>query len=249
MNEKSLKTGVLGLDDAGLMLLEAASKVEFLDIQAVADKNSLLVEKIAVKYDCQHFDDYRQFIMQSQLDCVLVAAGMHNCDEYIRMAMKKKIHILKLPPAAANFEQALTFTKLANQENTKFVIATPLRFSESFLALRQYLHKEKIEHIYLLTAACNTGYSQYPAWQTDPKLSGGGVLLRNCYNIIDLLTWNFTMPQNVYSVNTNHAQDRQQRLARTEDLAVVTMKFADNFFANIITILTNFIISRKTTIF
>ena len=96
MNEKSLKTGVLGLDDAGLMLLEAASKVEFLDIQAVADKNSLLVEKIAVKYDCQHFDDYRQFIMQSQLDCVLVAAGMHNCDEYIRMAMKKKIHILNL---------------------------------------------------------------------------------------------------------------------------------------------------------
>ena len=38
-----LKTAVLGLDDNGQLLLEAASKIDYLEIQAVADKDTSLV--------------------------------------------------------------------------------------------------------------------------------------------------------------------------------------------------------------
>jgi predicted dehydrogenase len=43
-----------------------------------------------------------------------------------------------------------------------------------------------------------------------------------------------TTPQQVYSLNTNTAGDRQQRSYLTEDTAVVTMKFADTSFGNLI---------------
>jgi predicted dehydrogenase len=52
--------------------------------------------------------------------------------------------------------------------------------------------------------------------------------------MIDQIVWNFDMPQQVYSLNTNQAQDKQQRLYLTEDTAVVTMKFADTFIGNLI---------------
>jgi predicted dehydrogenase len=233
MGANRLKTAVLGLDDRGALLLEAASGLDYFHIEAVADKDAELAEKTALRYDCASYDDYRQLIIQNQLDCLLVAAGMHSCDEYIRTAMKKKFNVLKLAPAARNFEEAVEFVRLAEDEDIKFAIGNAKRFSRSFLALREFVQAERIEQIFLITAACTVGNQPQPAWQSDPKLAGGGVLLHNCYEIIDQIVWNFGLPQQVYSLSSNQASDRQQRLCLTEDTALVTMRFTDAFIGSL----------------
>jgi len=234
MSEGKLKTAVLGLNEAGQLLLETLNRVDYFEIQAVADRDTNLAEKIAGECQCAAFDDYRQLIIQSQLDCLLVAAGIHSCDEYVRMAMKKKFNILKLAPAARDFEEAAEFVRLSEEEGIRFAIANPRRFARSFLALREFLQQGRIEQIFLLTAFCSVGEQTYPGWQTDPKLAGGGVLLHNCYWMIDQVMLNFGIPRQVYSLNTNQAQDKQQRLYLTEDTAVVTMKFTDTLIGNLI---------------
>lgn len=234
MSEGKLKTAVLGLNEAGQLLLEALSQVDYFEIQAVADRDTNLAEKIAGECQCAAFDDYRQLIIQNQLDCLLVAAGIHSCDEYIRMAMKKKFNILKLAPAARDFEEAAEFVRLSEEEGIRFSIANPRRFARSFLALREFLQQGRIEQIFLLTAFCSVGEQPYPGWQTDPKLAGGGVLLHNCYWMIDQVMLNFGIPRQVYSLTTNQAQDKQQRLYLTEDTAVVTMKFTDTLIGNLV---------------
>jgi predicted dehydrogenase len=234
MSEGKLKTAVLGLNEAGQFVLEAISQVDYFQIQAVADKDTNLAEKIAAEYQCAAFDDYRQLIIQNQLDCLLVAAGMHSCDEYVRMAMKKKFNILKLAPAARDFEEAVEFVRLSEDEDIRFAIANPRRFARSFLALRDFMQQGRIEQVFLMTAFCSVGEQPYLGWQTDPKLAGGGVLLHNCYWIIDQMMLTFGIPQQVYSLNTNQAQDRQQRLYLTEDTAVITMKFSDTLIGNLI---------------
>ena len=234
MSEGKLKTAVLGLNDQGRLLLKSASGIDYFEIQAVADKDSTVAESVAAEYKCAAFDDYRQLIIQNQLDCLLVAAGMHSCDEYVRMAMKKKFNVLKLAPAARNFEEAAEIVRLAETEDVKFAIANVSRFARSFLALRSLVQEGRIEQVFLITAFCNVGDQPCPAWQTDPKVAGGGVLLRNCYQMIDQIIWNFGTAEQVYSLNTNAAGDRQQRLYLTEDTAVVTMKFSDTLIGNLI---------------
>jgi len=234
MSEGKLKTAVLGLDDGGRLLLEAADKSGYFRIQAVADKDVQLAEKMAAQYNCAAYDDYRQLIMQNQFDCLLVAAGIYSCDEYVRAAIKKKFNVLKLAPAARNFEEAAEFARLAEQEDIKFAVANSRRFAQSFLAFRQFLQEGRIEQISLITAVCCLGGKVRPAWQADPKLAGGGVLLRNCYEMVDQIVWNFATPKQVYSLSTNTAGDRQQRLYLTEDAAIVTMKFNETCFGNLI---------------
>ncbi|UCF00215.1 MAG: Gfo/Idh/MocA family oxidoreductase [Planctomycetota bacterium] len=234
MSENKLKTAVLGLKDKGRLLLEAAAGIEQFEIAAVADKDTKLAEKTALKYSCRAYDDYRQLIIQNQFDCLLVAAGMHTCEQYLRAAMKKKFNILKLAPPARNFEEAVEFVQLAEDENIKFAVGNPSRFAQSFTALQQYLQEGKIEQIFLVTAFCTFGNEQQPSWQTDPKLAGGGVLLHNCYDIIDQILCNFAAPQQVYSLSTNTVSDRGQRSYLTEDTAVITMKFSDSYFGNLI---------------
>jgi predicted dehydrogenase len=209
--------------------------VDYFDIQAVADKDTSLAEKTAAQFECASYDDYRQLIIQNQLDCLFVVAGIHSCDEYVRTAMKKKFNVFKLAPAARDFEEALEFVRLGEEQNIKFAVSNPRRFCRSYIALREFLQQGKIDNIFLITAFCSVGDEPFPGWQTDPKLSGGGVLLYNCYGIIDQMVTNFGLPQQVYSLGTNNAQDKQQRLYLTEDTSVVTMKFSDICIGNLVT--------------
>lgn len=254
MSEGKLKTAILGLNQGGQLLLEAAGRVDDYQIHAVADTDANLAERIAGECQCAAYDDYRQLVTQNQLDCLLVAAAMHSCEDHIRMAMKKKFNVLKLGPAARNFEEAAEFVRLGEDEGIKFAIANPSRFARSFLALHQFLQDGRIERVleapsasdgvwepFLMSAFCKVGDDPQPGWQTDPKLAGGGVLLHDGYWLIDQIAWNFGMPQQVYSLNTNQARDKQQRLYLTEDTAIVAMKFTD-------TLIGNFIASRRAGI-
>ncbi len=234
MAEKKLKIACMGLNNKALELLESASDIEYFDIKALADRNTDLAEKIGQKYQCNFYDDYRQLIIQNQLDLLIVAAPLHTCAEYLQAAMKKKVNILKLPPMAPNFEDAAELIHLAQTEKIEFVIANTFRFASSFLQLQEYLNESYIENIHLITAV----FSSSPAndqqnWNSDPKLAGGGVLLNSCYQLIDQLVLNFSMPQQVYSLTTNWAPDKKQRLYLTEDTAIVTMKFTDSLITNL----------------
>jgi predicted dehydrogenase len=234
MSENKLRTAVLGLSGRGELLLEAAAGLDYFQIEAVADKDSDLAAKVAEQYGCTPFDDYRQLIMQNQLDCLLVAAGMHSCDEHIRTAIKKKCNILKLTPPARDFEEAVEFVQLAEDEDVRFAVANMNRFSRSFLALQEYLQQGRIERIFLITATCAVGDEHPSAWQSDPKRAGGGVLLHGCYELVDQIVSNFGIPEQAYSLNTNIAGDRQQRLSVTEDTALVALKFSDTLIGNVI---------------
>jgi len=233
MVSSKLKAAVLGLDARGKGLLEAASKSGYFKIEAVGDIDSQVVEKTAAEYECRGYDDYRQLVMQNELDCLLVAAGIHSCEEHIRGAIKKNFNVLKLAPLARNFEEGQQLASLSEEAGVKFAVGNLKRFSKSFTALHEFLQDDGIEQVFLVSGMCMAGNKEQPGWQNDWKLSGGGVLLRNCYEIIDQMVWNFGIPEQVYCLNTNTASDRQQRQYLTEDTVLAVMKFGKDLIGNV----------------
>jgi predicted dehydrogenase len=234
MQEAKLKTAVLGLGEAGKFLLEAASASDRYILEAVADKDSVAAHESAAAYDCAAFDDYRQLIIQAQLDCLLVAAPIHQCDEHIRAAMKKKFHVLKMAPPARDFKQTAELIHFAVDEGVKFATGNPWRFDPAYVDLNRCLTEKLSDQPLLINAVCQFPNQSRLGWETDPNLAGGGVLLHNCWHIIDFVVWTFGLPQLVYCLSTNIAADRQQRLYLTEDIAVLTMKFHDTLLANLV---------------
>jgi UDP-N-acetyl-2-amino-2-deoxyglucuronate dehydrogenase len=234
MSTEKLKTAVLGLKDGGDFLLETAARSEYFDIVAVAEKETELAENTAKQYGCRAFDDYRQFVIQNEVDCLLAAAGMYSCEQHIRSAIKKKFHIFKLKPLARNFEQASETVRLAKTEGVDLSVAVPLRFAEISAQLKKSLDENMVEQVSLVTVVCEYHREYRPAWYNDPELAGGGVLLREGYEIVDLLVQTFGVPEMIYSLMTNTASDRQQRHALTEDSAVVTMRYGSDLCVNLV---------------
>jgi len=257
MDNSKLKTAILGLNEKGRVAIKTASQIEHFLVQAVADKNIGLAEESSSKYNCTAYDDYRQLITQNDLDCLIVAEDMHHCEEYLRMAINKKINILKLPPLARNFDEATQLVSLAKEQNIKFAVANTSRFATGFIELRKMLglidepaptdkHPEQTsaekpspflvtaEYYATKTNCPDSNPDEPPVWASDIKLSGGGILLYNCYEIIDQMIYNFGLPQQVYSLNLNTTSDKRQRQYLTEDTAIITIKFNESLFGNII---------------
>ncbi|MBL7107154.1 MAG: Gfo/Idh/MocA family oxidoreductase [Phycisphaerae bacterium] len=228
-----LKVGILGLSNEGQLLLEAASELDYFELTAIADKDSVLAERLGNKYSCKWYDDYRQFVTQNQFDCLIVAEAFYACKEYIKTAINNKTHILKTAPLAPDFESANLLSRCAKRAEISFAVVNPARFDKGFARLKQLIEQEKFRQAYLVTAFVEVDQKLIASWQEDKKLAGGGVLLRNCYQVVDQLINNFGMPQEVYSFNTNRAEDHKQRVFRTEDTSVVMMKFSETLCANV----------------
>lgn len=232
-----LKTGILGLNDTGLRLAAAAVETGLYEITAAADRDGEMLQTVSSKYGCSGVEDYRQLLIQNQLDVLIVAAGLHLCDEHVRLALRKGFHVLKVAPPGLNFGQAAELLAIAETEKVQYTVANTTRYSPGFELLKEYLESNDRGRIHLVTAACYLPGlldDVRDRWLSDPQLAGGGVLLRNCYGLVDQIVLNFGIPQRVYSLNTNHAPDRQQRLSLTEDTAVLTMKYSDTLIANLI---------------
>ncbi|MBL7215336.1 MAG: hypothetical protein ISS71_06635, partial [Phycisphaerae bacterium] len=111
------------------------------------------------------------------------------------------------------------------------------RFSLPYNHFLKYVtHPDTEQAWHLISAVCHVPTVEIaPAmrWLNDPKTAGGGVLLQNCYDLIDELVLCFGLPQRVYALTINQAPDKSQRLSLTEDTAILTMQFADNLIAQL----------------
>ncbi|HON90211.1 MAG TPA: Gfo/Idh/MocA family oxidoreductase [Sedimentisphaerales bacterium] len=234
MESENLVTAVLGLNEIGRCMLAAAASTGLFTIKAVADLDQQNAEKAAQEYGCTAFTDYRQLVVQNQLDCLLVAAETHTCDEQIKTAIKRKFHVLKASPPARTFAEALEFVELAQAEHVQFAVANPSRFWTGSGVARDLLAQGRLGHVFLIAISCTFNASDRRTWQIDPQVAGGGLLLHDCYPVLDQILQDFPVPAQVYALKTNHAPDKQQRLCLTEDAAVVAMRFNDALMGSLV---------------
>ncbi|AQT67377.1 Glucose--fructose oxidoreductase precursor [Anaerohalosphaera lusitana] len=235
MAEK-LKTAIMGLSPVGVKLLEAADRTSLFELRAVADSDGEQAQKIAAIYDCQPHNDYRQLVIQPDLQVLLVAEPMHLCREHLRVAIKNNCNILKLLPPALDFEQAADMIRTAEKQKVKFDVASRIRVAPGFRKVKEYIRAQGREKFHLITAVCHLPAQQLEPnerWLADPQLAGGGVILQKCYELLERVVDIFDIPQQIYTLLTSHAPDRKQRLSTTEDTALITMKFSDTLLANV----------------
>lgn len=237
MTDRKLKIAAIGLNEQIEQLLDIAWESDLYEITAVGDERAERTEIFARKYECQTFTDYRQLIIQTETDFLLFGSPIHLCAEFIRLGIQQKRHILKLCPPALDFEQLAEFYRAAQKEQVLFLVMQSGRFSLPFDYIRNYIAHPKPEQTWhLISAVChipadNTDPST--RWLNDPKTAGGGVLLQNCYGLIDELVLCFGLPQRIYALTINQAPDKQQRLSLTEDTAILSMQFTDNLIAQL----------------
>lgn len=236
--ENKLKVGILGLSNQGQKYLEAVYENENLQLSAIAGSDLDLSQRFGQKYDCAVFDDYRQLIIQSDLDLLIDATTSPISFELLSTTLKSGINFLRINHSSPGFDDASSLVKIAKKNNARCWAANQLTFSPGFTALREYIKKQEINasSFFLISAframPVDTALPEN-RWLTDPALAGGGILLQGCFEMIQEIISCFDIPQQVYALTTNLAPDKKQLLSVTEDVVALTMKFTDRLIGTI----------------
>ena len=239
MAEQKQTIAAIGLTEPAQKLLDAALETGFYAVVAAGDTRNERAEMCGRKYDCPVFTDYRQLIISTEADFLLFGDPTHQCIEFIRLALQEEFHVLKVLPPALNFSQLTELYRLAEKNKRIFLTLQNGRFRKPFEHVRNYLSEAAQRgdcSWHLVSAVCHVPMAEPDAdmrWLNDPNMAGGGVLLHNCYDLIDELLLCFGLPQKVYALTINQAPDRQQRMSLTEDTAIVTMQFTDSLISQI----------------
>lgn len=237
MQEKRLRTAILGADASSETLIESLRQSPLYEIVAYAHPDAETAKKTAARLECQPYDDYRQGVIQSEPEVVFTTGPLHQGADHILTAMKNRAHVIKSLPPGLDFEQTAQFIKAARKNGVRFLTLNYARFYESYQRLLDTIAqgpKDSFIMVSLEFFNCRNLDSLADRWLTDPQLAGGGVLLRDTWHMLDELVRGFDLPQHVYALHTNQAPDRQQRLSTTEDSSLVTMKFSDTLIATLI---------------
>ncbi len=239
MTERILKIAAIGLTEPAQGLLDAALESGSYVVTAIADARQECLEVCGRKFECPVFTDYRRLIIATEADFLLFGDPAHQCTEFMRLAIQEGFHVLKTPPPALNFSQLTELYRLAKKHKRLFLTMQNGRFRLPFEHVRNHLTEtggQDNHSWHLVSAVCHVPMGEPEAemrWLNDPNMAGGGVLLHDCYDLIDELLLCFGLPQKVYALTINQAPDRQQRMSLTEDTAVVTMQFTDSLIAQI----------------
>jgi len=230
-NNRKLRTACLGLGRAMPQLLELAHAAGLYEIVSVSDSDLAAAEKIARQFNCTAFDDYRQFILQNNIELLIVAEPLYKCVEHVRAAISKKCHILKLAPTASNFEQATELANLAQKNKVKYVTANPSKFAPGFERLADYLKTIDIKQYYFVNICASFGGDFFQPIISDsladPKLSGGGVLINDCFELLSLVVSNFFLPQQIYALLTNKGFNKKAKQYFGEDAVTASLVFRE----------------------
>jgi len=154
------------------MLLECAANSGLFKIEVAADNDAELAQKTG-RNTLQHYDDYRMAVMQSGLDAVFFAAPLHACAEYIRAALNKKMHVLRIAPPARTFDELAEFVRQADLAGVTFGPALNASLQQDVCGLARASGAEPCRKHSSVTAHCGAARPGEP-WRRDPKLAGGG---------------------------------------------------------------------------
>ena len=232
MSENKTKIAFLGLSESGRGLLETTYNHPKAKILAVADMNSELASRWGQRFECDSFDDYRQLLLQTTPDLLVVSEPLYKSSEFINTAMGKNINILKFAPPARNIDEAIGLISMAQKNNTTYIPANMDAFTP---AVRQFIEvfnelkeSELSMNILNISATLPTDTSDaVNRWMRDPKIAGGGVLLCDFYSYVYLVIELFGLPQKIFAQRMINAPDKQQRLSLAEDCITLNLKYSD----------------------
>jgi predicted dehydrogenase len=197
-----INLGLIGLGTMGKVHLENCLRLQNANLIAVSD-TSLKALKMAKRLGVQKvYRDYNDLLRKSDLDAVIIALPQYLHLESFVAAAENHKHILIEKPLARNASEGALIVSAARRYNIKAMVGYPLRFCNSFRALRSRLSNGEIGEIQMAYAS-NISSGPFvhrtltkapvpvPEWWWKRELAGGGALLDLGSHMIDLARWYF----------------------------------------------------------
>lgn len=177
-----IKIGVIGVGNMGQHHARNFSQMKGVELVAVADINEKSGKKVAQKFHCRFYKEYKEMLEKENLDAVSVVVPtiLHAPVALDVIAAGKHLFIEK--PIASTPKEGLQIVRAAKKARVKLAIGHIERFNPAVIKLKEMVRKEKKLGRIVVVSAKRVGL--FP-----PQIKNANVVIDLAVHDIDVFSY------------------------------------------------------------
>jgi predicted dehydrogenase len=203
---KQVKLGLIGAGRISQTYAQVLASVDFARLTAVADIRPGVAAAVAGGLQADSFETYEELLEKSDVDAVIVCTPPVTHTQITMDALGRGVHVMCEKPLAISLADANKMLDFAARSNAIVTMASKFRYVDDVVRARSIMSSGILGDIILLENTFASRVDMSQRWNSDPVVSGGGVLIDNGTHSVDVIRHLLGPIKEVMAVEGRRAQ-------------------------------------------
>ncbi len=231
---KPVQFAIVGAGGIAQTHAQALSEIDEADLVGVMDISSEAVNSMAEAFNCEAAKSPEELLQKCDLQAVLICTPPVTHADICRKFLENKVAVLCEKPLCLDSTTAAELLELAKKQGVPFTMASKFRYCDDVVRAKSIIESGLLGEILLLENAFTAHVDMRNRWYSNPKMSGGGVLIDNGTHSVDIIRYLLGPIAQVQVVEGKRMQeleveDTVQIFARTESGTLCTVDLSWTF--------------------
>lgn len=204
---KKLRFGLIGAGGIAQAYAQAFGQSDCCQLVAVADVREDAARALAEIAVGRAYTDYRELAENESLDAVIVSTPPDSHPEIACFFMDRGIPVLCEKPLCLTVAEAESMIAAAERSAVLFTMASKFRYCEDVVKAKGIVASGILGDVIQFENAFTARVDMSKRWNSDPRVSGGGVLIDNGTHSVDIVRYFLGPIESVLAVETGGTQD------------------------------------------
>jgi predicted dehydrogenase len=181
--------GLVGAGGIAQAYAQAFEASENAQLVAIADVRHDSAQAMAERMNCQSFDSYQAMAENVDLDAVIVCTPPISHPEITIYFLERNINVLCEKPLSIDRISALQMLEAAEKSQALLTMGSKFRYADDVVKAKSIVTSGILGEIVLFENAFTARVDMSSRWNSNPTVSGGGVLIDNGTHSVDIMRY------------------------------------------------------------
>lgn len=188
-HNEPLRFALLGAGAIAQTYAQAFAATQLARLVAVVDTRQDAAEALARRFDARAFADWETAMAGVAFDAAIVCTPPNTHGPLAIGLLEQGVHVLCEKPLAIDTATASRMFEAARRSGTVLTMASKFRYSADVAQARQLISAGAVGDILQLENTFASPVDMSQRWNSNPAISGGGVLMDNGTHSVDIVRY------------------------------------------------------------
>jgi predicted dehydrogenase len=184
-----MRLGLIGAGGIAQTYVQALEQSSTAELIGVADVRAEAAAALAERIGCAVFGSHEELVEQSQCEGAIVCTPPVTHPEICSNLLDRGVHVLCEKPLAIGPDEARAMVEAAERSEAQLTMASKFRYARDVVEAKSIVASGLIGDVILFENAFTSRVEMKHRWNSDPSISGGGVLVDNGTHSVDILRY------------------------------------------------------------